>query len=154
MQIRPNGKEMGARLFIARAPSRDATEAGEQWHQRARQILRDHDLQIDEIAELAGAGNGGRLRIGKRSAMVTLMSCQNFERKSGKPHAGAEISVAIRNQQAFSTPDSCRRIDSRLVSLHRWKRAAQHERKAEPGSTRRSRLAAATGCSKHRTIAL
>ncbi len=70
MQIRQLENELGAKLFI-RAPRRVMlTEAGEQLLQRARQILRDHDAAVDEIAELAGAERG-RLRIGSASAMVT-----------------------------------------------------------------------------------
>src|SRR3989442_15815275 len=69
MQIRQLENELGAKLFI-RAPRRVMlTEAGEQLLQRARQILRDHDAAVDEIAELAGA-EPGRLRIGGPPAMV------------------------------------------------------------------------------------
>src|SRR4029450_11277984 len=68
MQIRQLENELGAKLFI-RAPRRVMlTEAGEQLLQRARQILRDHDAAVDEIAELAGAERG-RLRVGSASAM-------------------------------------------------------------------------------------
>ena len=70
MQIRQLENELGARLFI-RAPRRVMlTEAGEQLLTRARQILRDHDAAIEEIADLAGAERG-RLRVGSASAMVT-----------------------------------------------------------------------------------
>src|SRR6186997_237369 len=58
MQIRQLENELGAKLFV-RAPRKVMlTEAGEKLLQRARQILRDHDAALDEIAELAGAERG------------------------------------------------------------------------------------------------
>src|SRR5258708_40272499 len=70
MQIRQLENELGAKLFI-RAPRRVMlTEAGEQLLQRARQILRDHDAAVDEIAELAGA-TPGRLRVRQTRGMGT-----------------------------------------------------------------------------------
>ena len=69
MQIRQLETEIGAKVFV-RAPRHVIlTEAGEQLLRRARQILREHDAALDEIAELAGAERG-RLRIGSASAMV------------------------------------------------------------------------------------
>src|SRR2546423_9349416 len=60
MQIRQLENELGAKLFV-RAPRRVMlTEAGEQLLHRARQILRDHDAALDEIAVLAGAERGAR----------------------------------------------------------------------------------------------
>src|SRR5258705_11107930 len=69
MQIRQIENELGAKVFI-RAPRHVIlTEAGEHLLVRARQILREHDAALDEIAELAG-GERGRLPLGRASAMV------------------------------------------------------------------------------------
>src|SRR2546423_3743165 len=100
MQIRQLENELGAKLFI-RAPRRVMlTEAGEQLLQRARQILRDHDAAVDEIAELAGAERG-RLRIGSASAMVTTHVFPNLPKGVLKQHAGAEITGAPGTSEAF-----------------------------------------------------
>src|SRR4029453_6149477 len=63
MQIRQLETEIGAKVFI-RAPRHVIlTEAGEHLLHRARQILREHDVALEEIAELRGAERGG-LRMG------------------------------------------------------------------------------------------
>ncbi len=93
MQIRQLETELGARLFV-RAPRHVMlTEAGEQLLQRARQILRDHDAALDEIAELAGAERG-RLRVGSASAMVTTDVLPKLLKELRKQHAKSEITVA------------------------------------------------------------
>src|ERR1044072_5186041 len=90
MQIRQLENELGAKLFI-RAPRRVMlTEAGEQLLQRARQILRDHDAAVDEMAALAGAERG-RLRIGSASAMVTTDVLPVLLKELHQPHGGAEV---------------------------------------------------------------
>src|SRR4026209_1021866 len=92
MQIRQLENELGARLSV-RAPRRVMlTEAGEQLLHRARQILRDHDAAIDEIAELAGAERG-RLRIGSASAMVTTDVLPELLKQLHAQHKGAEVTI-------------------------------------------------------------
>jgi DNA-binding transcriptional LysR family regulator len=116
MQIRQLENELGARLFI-RAPRRVIlTEAGEQLLQRARQILRDHDAAIDEIAELAGAERG-RLRIGSASASVTTDVLPKLLKEVRKQHQGAEISVASGTSEALVQQILAGEIDIAFVSL-------------------------------------
>jgi len=116
MQIRQLENELGARLFI-RAPRRVMlTEAGEQLLQRARQILRDHDAAIDEIAELAGAERG-RLRIGSASAMVTTDVLPKLLKEVRKQHAGAEITVASGTSEALVQQILAGELDVAFVSL-------------------------------------
>src|SRR4051794_29295460 len=67
MQIKQLESELGVRLFV-RAPKRVLlTEAGEILLTRTRKILREHDMAVAAMAELAGAERG-RLRIGSASA--------------------------------------------------------------------------------------
>jgi len=116
MQIRQLENELGAKLFI-RAPRRVMlTEAGEQLLQRARQILRDHDAAIDEIAELAGAERG-RLRIGSASAMVTTDVLPKLLKEVRKQHAGAEITVASGTSEALVQQILAGELDVAFVSL-------------------------------------
>lgn len=116
MQIRQLENELGSRLFI-RAPRRVMlTEAGEQLLERARQILRDHDAAIDEIAALAGAERG-RLRIGSASAMVTTDVLPKLLKEVRKQHAGAEISVASGTSEALVQQILGGDLDLAFVSL-------------------------------------
>jgi len=116
MQIRQLENELGARLFI-RAPRRVMlTEAGEQLLQRARQILRDHDAAVDEIAELAGAERG-RLRIGSASAMVTTDVLPKLLKEVRKRHAGAEVTVASGTSEALVQQILGGELDIAFVSL-------------------------------------
>lgn len=116
MQIRQLENELGAKLFI-RAPRRVMlTEAGEQLLQRARQILRDHDAAIDEIAELAGAERG-RLRIGSASAMVTTDVLPKLLKEVRKHHAAAEITVASGTSEALVQQILAGELDVAFVSL-------------------------------------
>ena len=116
MQIRQLENELGARLFI-RAPRRVMlTEAGEQLMQRARQILRDHDAAIDEIAELAGAKRG-RLRIGSASARVTTDVLPTLLKEVRKQHSGAEIPVASGTSEALVQQILAGELDIAFVSL-------------------------------------
>jgi DNA-binding transcriptional LysR family regulator len=116
MQIRQLENELGARLFI-RAPRRVMlTEAGEQLLQRARQILRDHDAAIDEIAELAGAERG-RLRIGSASAMVTTDVLPKLLKEVREQHQGAEITVASGTSEALVQQILAGELDIAFVSL-------------------------------------
>src|SRR5882724_2267168 len=100
MQIRQLENELGAKLFV-RAPRRVVlTEAGEQLLQRARQILRDHDAAVDEVAELAGAERG-RLRIGSASAVVTTDVLPKLLKEVRRRHPGAEVMVASGTSEAL-----------------------------------------------------
>jgi DNA-binding transcriptional LysR family regulator len=116
MQIRQLENELGAKLFI-RAPRRVMlTEAGEQLVQRARQILRDHDAAVDEIAELAGAERG-RLRVGSASAMVTTDVLPKLLKELRKQHAGAEVTVASGTSEALVQQILGGELDIAFVSL-------------------------------------
>lgn len=116
MQIRQLENELGARLFV-RAPRRVMlTEAGEQLLQRARQILRDHDAAIDEIAELAGAERG-RLRVGSASAMVTTDVLPKLLKDLRKQHSGAEITVGSGTSEALVQQILAGELDLAFVSL-------------------------------------
>ena len=116
MQIRQLENELGARLFI-RAPRRVMlTEAGEQLLQRARQILRDHDAAIDEIAELAGAERG-RLRIGSASAMVTTDVLPGLLKALRQQHSGAEVTVSSGTSEALVQQILAGELDLAFVSL-------------------------------------
>src|SRR6266404_4859597 len=116
MQIRQLENELGAKLFI-RAPRRVMlTEAGEQLLQRARQILRDHDAAVEEVAELAGAERG-RLRVGSASAMVTTDVLPGLLKQVRKQHAGAEITVASGTSEALVQQILGGELDVAFVSL-------------------------------------
>ena len=116
MQIRQLENELGAKLFI-RAPRRVMlTEAGEQLLQRARQILRDHDAAVDEIAELAGAERG-RLRVGSASAMVTTDVLPKLLKDLRKQHSGAEVTVASGTSEALVQQILAGELDVAFVSL-------------------------------------
>ena len=116
MQIRQLENELGAKLFV-RAPRRVMlTEAGEHLLQRARQILRDHDAALDEIAELAGAERG-RLRIGSASAMVTTDVLPELLKEMRKQHAHAEVTVASGTSEALVQQILSGELDLAFVSL-------------------------------------
>ncbi|HYJ87675.1 MAG TPA: LysR family transcriptional regulator [Pyrinomonadaceae bacterium] len=116
MQIRQLETDLGARLFI-RAPRHVMlTEAGEQLLQRARQILRDHDAAVDEIAELAGAERG-RLRVGSASAMVTTDVLPRLLREVRKQHVRSEITVASGTSETLVQQILAGEIDLAFVSL-------------------------------------
>jgi DNA-binding transcriptional LysR family regulator len=116
MQIRQLENELGARLFV-RAPRRVMlTEAGEQLLLRARQILRDHDAAIEEIADLAGAERG-RLRVGSASAMVTTNILPKLLREVRRQHARAEITVASGTSESLVQQILGGELDVAFVSL-------------------------------------
>ena len=116
MQIRQLENELGAKLFI-RAPRRVMlTEAGEQLLQRARQILRDHDAAVDEIAELAGAERG-RLRVGSASAMVITDVLPKLLKDVRKQHPGADVTVASGTSEALVQQILAGELDVAFVSL-------------------------------------
>jgi DNA-binding transcriptional LysR family regulator len=116
MQIRQLENELGSKLFV-RAPRRVMlTEAGEHLLQRARQILRDHDAALDEIAELAGAERG-RLRVGSASAMVTTDVLPELLKELRKQHAHAEVTVASGTSEALVQQILSGELDLAFVSL-------------------------------------
>ncbi|MDQ2975806.1 MAG: LysR family transcriptional regulator [Acidobacteriota bacterium] len=127
MQIRQLENELGARLFV-RAPRRVMlTEAGEHLLQRARQILRDHDAALDEIAELAGAERG-RLRVGSASAMVTTDVLPELLKELRKQHAHAEVTVASGTSEALVQQILSGELDVAFVSLPVQARGINTER--------------------------
>jgi len=130
MQIRQLENELGARLFV-RAPRRVMlTEAGEHLLQRARQILRDHDAALDEIAELAGAERG-RLRVGSASAAVTTDILPKLLKEVRKQHAGAEITVLSGTSEALVQQILAGEVDVAFVSLPVEARGISTERLSE-----------------------
>jgi DNA-binding transcriptional LysR family regulator len=130
MQIRQLENELGARLFV-RAPRRVMlTEAGEQLLHRARQILRDHDAALDEIAELAGAERG-RLRIGSASAMVTTDILPKLLKAVRNKHSGAEITVVSGTSDALVQQILAGEVDLAFVSLPVEARGINTERLSE-----------------------
>lgn len=130
MQIRQLENELGARLFI-RAPRRVMlTEAGEQLLQRARQIIRDHDAALDEIAELAGAERG-RLRVGSASAMVTTDVLPKLLKEVRKRHSRAEVTVASGTSEALVQQILSGEIDIAFVSMPVEARGINTERLAQ-----------------------
>jgi len=132
MQIRQLENELNARLFV-RAPRRVMlTEAGEQLLHRARQILRDHDAALDEIAELAGAERG-RLRIGSASAMVTTDVLPKLLKEVRQQHAGAEVSVVSGTSEALVQQILAGEVDLAFVSLPVEARGINTERLSEDG---------------------
>jgi len=130
MQIRQLENELGARLFV-RAPRRVMlTEAGEQLLHCARQILRDHDAALDEIAELAGAERG-RLRIGSASAMVTTDILPKLLKEVRNQHSGAEITVVSGTSDALVQQILAGEVDLAFVSLPVEARGINTERLSE-----------------------
>lgn len=130
MQIRQLELETGAPLFI-RAPRKVIlTEAGEQLLLRARQILRDHDAALEELAELAGAERG-RLRIGSASAMVTTDFLPKILQEVRKLHDRAEISVTSGTSEALVQQILAGELDIAFVSLPVEARGIQTERLSE-----------------------
>ena len=130
MQIRQLENELGARLFV-RAPRRVMlTEAGEHLLHRARQILRDHDAALDEIAELAGAERG-RLRVGSASAAVITDVLPKLLKEVRKQHAGAEITVLSGTSEALVQHILAGEVDIAFVSLPVEARGISTERLSE-----------------------
>ncbi|MFV0388253.1 MAG: LysR family transcriptional regulator [Pyrinomonadaceae bacterium] len=92
MQIRQLEEEVGLPLFT-RTPRRVLlTEAGDRLLERARRILREHDIALEELAEIAGAEHG-RLRIGSASAMFATEQLPNILEELKKKFPNSEISV-------------------------------------------------------------
>lgn len=130
MQIRQLESEIGARVFV-RAPRHVIlTEAGEQLLRRARQILREHDAALDEIAELAGAERG-RLRVGSASAMVLTERLPGILKELRKQHAAAEISVTSGTSEVLVDQILAGEVDIAFVSLPVDVRGIKTERLSE-----------------------
>jgi DNA-binding transcriptional LysR family regulator len=127
MQIRQLENELGARVFV-RAPRHVIlTEAGEHLLQRARQILREHDAAVEEIAALAGAERG-RLRIGSASAMVLTEPLPKILKELRKQHPAAEIAVISGTSEALVDQILSGELDIAFVSLPVDARGIQTER--------------------------
>jgi DNA-binding transcriptional LysR family regulator len=127
MQIRQLETEIAAKVFV-RAPRHVIlTEAGEQLLPRARQILREHDAALEEIAELAGAERG-RLRIGSASAMVLTDQLPKILRELRRLHPGAEISVVSGTSESLVEHILAGELDIAFVSLPVDVRGIQTER--------------------------
>jgi DNA-binding transcriptional LysR family regulator len=127
MQIRQLESEIGAKVFV-RAPRHVIlTEAGEHLLRRARQILREHDAALDEIAEIAGAERG-RLRIGSASAMVLTDQLPAILKELRKQHPAAEISVTSGTSEALVDQILAGELDIAFVSLPVDVRGIQTER--------------------------
>jgi len=130
MQIRQLENEIGAKVFV-RAPRHVIlTEAGEHLLRRARQILREHDAAVDEIAELAGAERG-RLRIGSASAMVLTDQLPVILTELRKQHPRAEIAVISGTSEALVEQILAGELDIAFVSLPVDARGIQTERLSE-----------------------
>ena len=130
MQIRQLETEIGARVFV-RAPRHVIlTEAGEHLLHRARQILREHDVALEEIAELAGAERG-RLRIGSASAMVLTDELPRILNELRKQHPRAEISVTSGTSEALVEQIAAGELDIAFVSLPVDVRGIQTDRLSE-----------------------
>jgi DNA-binding transcriptional LysR family regulator len=130
MQIRQLENELGARVFV-RAPRHVIlTEAGEHLLQRARQILREHDAALDEIAELAGAERG-RLRIGSASAMILTDPLPKILKELRRQHPAAEVAVISGTSGALVDQILAGELDIAFVSLPVDVRGIQTERLSE-----------------------
>ncbi|HEX7295399.1 MAG TPA: LysR family transcriptional regulator [Pyrinomonadaceae bacterium] len=130
MQIRQLETEIGAKVFV-RAPRHVIlTEAGEHLLHRARQILREHDAALEEIAELAGAERG-RLRIGSASAMVLTDQLPAILKELRRQHPRAEISVTSGTSEALVEQIVAGELDIAFVSLPVDVRGIQTDRLSE-----------------------
>ena len=126
MQIRQLELELGAPLFV-RAPRRVIlTEAGEALLERARRILREHDVAVAEIAELAGAERG-RLRVGSASAMVSADPLPQILKELRERHPRAEVTIVSGTSEALVRQILAGELDMAFVSLPVEARGIQTE---------------------------
>ncbi|MFM8439916.1 MAG: LysR family transcriptional regulator [Acidobacteriota bacterium] len=116
MQIRQLEQEVGVPLFVRTPRKAVLTEAGEHLIGRARNILREHDAAVAEIAELAGSEHG-RLRIGSASAAFSIEQLPVILEKLKKKFSNAEISVSSGTSQALVEKIIHGEIDVAFVSL-------------------------------------
>jgi DNA-binding transcriptional LysR family regulator len=116
MQIRQLEDEVGIQLFT-RTPRRVIlTQAGEFLLGRARNILREHDSALQEIAEIAGA-EYGRLRIGSSSSMFTTHQLPMIMQQLRVKYPNAELTVSSGTSQTLVEKLMHGEIDSAFVSL-------------------------------------
>lgn len=116
MQIRQLEDEVGLQLFT-RTPRRVIlTEAGEYLLVRARNILREHDTALAEIAELGGVEHG-RLRIGSASAEFATMRLPHILQGLKERYPNSEVSVNAGTSQTLVDKILHGEIDIAFVSL-------------------------------------
>ena len=116
MQIRQLEDEIGLQLFT-RTPRRVLlTEAGEHLLERARNILREHDAALAELAELGGVEHG-RLRIGSSSSTFASNQLPHILTAIRKKYLNAEITVSAGTSQRLVDMLTHGEIDIAFVSL-------------------------------------
>lgn len=116
MQIRQLEDEVGLPLFT-RTPRRVLlTEAGEHLLERARAIMREHDIALAELAELGGAEHG-RLRIGSSSSTFAANQLPKILTELRKKYLNAEITVSAGTSQRLVDKITHGEIDIAFVSL-------------------------------------
>lgn len=116
MQIRQLEDEVGLQLFT-RTPRRVIlTQAGEFLLSRARNILREHDSALQEIAEVAGA-EYGRLRIGSASAMFATQQLPGIMHNLREKYPNSELTVISGTSQYLVDKIMHGEIDTAFVSL-------------------------------------
>lgn len=116
MQIRQLEEELEVPLFT-RTPRRVIlTHAGESLLERARNILREHDTAIAEIAELGGVEHG-RLRIGSASAEFASIQLPHILIELKKDFPNAEIGIRAGTSAALVDKILHGEIDIAFVSL-------------------------------------
>ena len=116
MQIKQLEREVGVPLFT-RMPRRVVlTEAGERLHERAHQIMREHDAALAELAELAGAEHG-RLRVGSASGMVSADALPAVLKRLRRAHPQAEVSVRSGTSEELVGRILAGELDAAFVSL-------------------------------------
>ena len=126
MQIRQLETELGTPLFV-RAPRRVIlTEAGEALLERARRILREHDVAVAEIAELAGAERG-RLRVGSASAMVSADPLPQILKELRERHPHADVTIMSGTSDSLVRQILAGELDMAFVSLPVEARGIQTE---------------------------
>jgi DNA-binding transcriptional LysR family regulator len=116
MQIRQLEDELGLPLFT-RTPRRVLlSEAGEHLLERARNILREHDAAVTEIAELGGVEHG-RLRIGSASAEFATLQLPPILKGIKGKFPNAELTVSAGTSQTLVEKIMHGDIDIAFVSL-------------------------------------
>lgn len=116
MQIRQLEAELGLQLFT-RTPRRVIlTEAGEHLLERARNILREHDAAVAEIAELGGVERG-RLRIGSASAEFASIQLPRILKDLKAKYPNADITLSAGTSQTLVERILHGDIDIAFVSL-------------------------------------
>lgn len=116
MQIRQLEEEIGMPLFT-RTPRRVIlTEAGEKLLERARKILREHDMAMEELAELRGAEHG-RLRIGTSSSSFAAEQLPEILKKLRNKFPKAEITISSGTSEVLMQKLLNGELDTAFVSL-------------------------------------